>query len=95
MLWGFFVVFVLALIAFVVPFKMEPPAERQWINDRSEVVSENVGRLGTTKDPLPYPDAPLIVAHTGLVALGAALIVAVIGTIIVLLFAIASGQRRE
>jgi hypothetical protein len=65
-------------------------ARRDWINERGDVAAENAGRIGTRQEQLEYPDAPLIVAHTGLVAIGAALVVAVIGTIIVLLAVIAT-----
>jgi hypothetical protein len=50
--------------------------------------------VGTGQDLDAYPDAPLLVRQTVPIAIGAALVVAVVGVIIVLLAVIASGQRR-
>jgi hypothetical protein len=88
--WGFVVVVALAIAAIVTVNNMAKGEEREWINERGDVAAENAGRIGTRQEQLKSPDAPLIVAHTGLVAFGAALVVAVVGTIIVLLAVIAT-----
>jgi len=93
--WGFVAVFVFVVVSIVTVNNMAKGEERDWINERGSVAAENAGRIGTRQDQLEYPDAPLIVAHTGLVSFGAALVVAVVGTIIVLLAGIAAGQRHE
>ena len=93
--WGFFAVGVIALVVLLGAFRLADREKDRWIDDRGEVAAENAGRLGTGEDQLSYPDAPLIVRHTGWVATGSALAVAVIGTIIVLLASIAAGQRSQ
>jgi hypothetical protein len=91
---GFAVVAVLTIVAFLIPFRLDDAARRDWIDDRGEVAAENAGKLGTNKAQSEYPDAPLLVAHPGWFAFGAALVVAIVGTVIVLLAVIAVGQRR-
>lgn len=86
---GFAVVFVLALVALIGTIRIASSEEDDWIDERGDVAAENAGRLGTGQDLKDPPDAPLIVEHTALVAIGASLVVAVVGSILVLLFVIA------
>jgi hypothetical protein len=71
-------------------------AERQedtWRDDRAEVVDTNVDKVGTGQELDEYPGAPLIVRQTTPLAIGAALVVAVVGTVIVLLSVIVARLR--
>jgi ABC-type Fe3+ transport system permease subunit len=91
---GFFVVGVLSLVAFVGTVMLADRTEAAWRDERADVQDNNVARVGTGQDLDAYPDAPLLVRQTVPIAIGAALVVAVVGVIIVLLAVIASGQRR-
>lgn len=100
--WGLFGVGVLAVAVFVA-VQVWANAESDTYDDRSAAVAEkNMDitvenlRLPASQEraQLSAPERPLVVRYTGWVAAGAALIVAVVGSIVVLLFTIATGQRR-
>jgi hypothetical protein len=101
--WGFFTVGVLSLAVFVGVQVWANGEDDAYHEERSTVARKNLDiavenfALPTAleHDRLADPGKPLSVRHPNLVAIGAALVVAVIGTIIVLLAGIAADQRHE
>jgi hypothetical protein len=90
---GFAIVLGLALFAFVGTYVLAERQEDRWRADRAEVVAGNVDKVGTGRDFDEYPGAPLIVRQTAPISIGAALVVAVVGSVIVLLSAIVARLR--
>jgi hypothetical protein len=90
---GFALVLGLALFAFVGTYALAERQEDTWRDDRAEVVDTNVDKVGTGQELDEYPGAPLIVRQTTPLAIGAALVVAVVGTVIVLLSVIVARLR--
>ena len=94
---GWLMVGVLALAAFVGVQLWANAAEDGWRDDRAVIADANLaitrGNLsgsGADAPQRPYPDEPFVVAHTAEVAIGAALAVAVVGSVVVLLATIAA-----
>lgn len=87
---GWVAVAVLAVAAFVAVQRWSNAEESDWIDARGEVAAENAGRLGTGGRLDPGPEKPFVVAHPNVAAIGAAVAVAVIGSVVVLLATIAA-----
>jgi hypothetical protein len=90
---GFALVIALALFAFVGTYALAEREENNWREDRAEVLDGNVDKVGTGQELDEYPERPLIVRQSTPFAIGAALVVAVVGSVIVLLSAIVARLR--
>jgi hypothetical protein len=90
---GFAVVLALTLFTFVGTYVLAEREEDRWRDERAEVLDGNVDKVGTGQELDEYPGAPLIVRQTTPLAIGAALVVAVVGSVIVLLSAIVARLR--
>ena len=87
---AFFAVGVLALFAFVGTSVLAERERDRWDADSMATMRENIGSGQAWEPP---PDEPLLVRYETPIAVGVALVVAVVGSVIVLLSAIVARLR--
>jgi hypothetical protein len=87
---AFFVVGALALLVFVGASVLAERERDRWDAESMALMRENVGSGQAWEPP---PDEPLLVQYETPIAIGAALVVAVVGSVIVLLSAIVARLR--